>query len=72
VICQLVSETLDAQRLHIECDAENYRGASVARRLGFTQEGVLRNERRDSLGKLQNTLQFAMIPDDYQIAKEQW
>jgi len=72
LLCQLAFETLGAQRLHIECDARNQRSASVARRLGFKQEAVLRNERRDSSGKLQNTLQFAMVPEDYQFARAKW
>ena len=66
LICQLSFETLGAQRLHIECDQKNVRSAAVAKRLGFSQEAVLRNERRDPEGILQNTLLFAMIPEEYE------
>lgn len=72
LICRVAFESLGAQRVHIECDAQNSRSAQVAHRLGFTREGVLRNERRNSFGQLQDTLQFAMLPDDYEAAKGRW
>lgn len=38
---------LQANRLEIRCDARNVRSASVAKRLGYTQEGILRRIKRD-------------------------
>lgn len=38
---------LQANRLEIRCDARNVRSASVAKRLGYTQEGILHRIKRD-------------------------
>ncbi|SCY77945.1 Protein N-acetyltransferase, RimJ/RimL family [Paenibacillus polysaccharolyticus] len=38
---------LQANRLEIRCDTRNVRSASVAKRLGYTQEGILRRIKRD-------------------------
>ena len=72
LVCKVAFETLNAQRVHIECDARNRRSAAVAHRLGFIREGQLRNERRDSSGNLQNTLQFGMTPAEYEEEKQKW
>ena len=72
LICSVAFETLGAQRVHIECDANNVKSAQVAHRLGFSREGRMRNERRNAAGELQDTLQFAMLPDDYEAAKTRW
>lgn len=55
---------LQAQRIEIRCDERNQRSAAVARRLGFVQEGCLRNDSLDTSGQLRNTLIFALTPDD--------
>ncbi len=72
LVCRVAFESLGAQRVHIECDSINARSAQVAHRLGFNREGVLRNERRDATGHLQDTLQFSMLPDDYETARKRW
>ena len=53
-----------ANRLEILCDERNERSAAVARRLGFRQEGLLRNDSRSTDGSLRNTLVFGLIPSD--------
>lgn len=72
LVCKVAFETLSAKRVHIECDARNRRSAAVAHRLGFMREGQLRNERLDSRGELSNTLQFGMIPAEYEEEKQKW
>ncbi len=57
-------DMLKAQRVEIRCDERNQRSASVARRLGFKQEGCKRNDMLSPLGDLRNTLIFALIPGD--------
>uniref|UniRef100_A0A7C1JKW6 N-acetyltransferase n=1 Tax=Caldilinea aerophila TaxID=133453 RepID=A0A7C1JKW6_9CHLR len=55
-------DVLGAQRIEIRCDERNERSAAVARRAGFTLEGILRNERRHHLSQeLRNTMVFAAI-----------
>jgi len=55
---------LNAQRLEIRCDANNLRSAAVARRLGFVQEGCLRNDSATPDGSVRSTLIFGLILAD--------
>ncbi|HEY0070422.1 MAG TPA: GNAT family N-acetyltransferase [Chloroflexia bacterium] len=55
---------LKAQRIEILCDERNTHSANVARRLGFVQEGLMRNDFRAPNGSLRNTLVFSRIPGD--------
>jgi RimJ/RimL family protein N-acetyltransferase len=61
-------EALKANRLEIRCDELNVRSAAIPRRLGYVEEGLLRNETMTPAGKLRNTLVFSLIagewPDD--------
>lgn len=57
-------DSLHAKRIHIQCDERNTRSANVARRLGYTQEGLLRNEFMAPDGSPRNTLVFSLIPED--------
>jgi len=52
---------LEANRIEIRCDDRNLRSAAVARRAGFTLEGVLRNWLREEDGTLVNEMVFAKI-----------
>ncbi len=72
VLCRFAFETLGANRVEILCDAKNVRSAAVPKRLGFTQEALLRNECRDGAGNLRDTLIFALTPSDYAQAKALW
>ncbi len=60
---------LHAQRVQIRCNERNERSAAVARRLGFIQEGRLRNHARTHLGELRTTLVFALTPEDRSASK---
>lgn len=55
---------LGANRVEIRCDERNTRSASVAKRLGFVQEALLRNHESAPDGSLRSTLIFARIPGD--------
>lgn len=57
-------DVLGANRLEIRCDERNQSSAAVARRLGFTLEGKLRNHMRTGDGTLRTTLIFGLIPSD--------
>lgn len=55
---------LKANRVEIKCDERNDRSAAVARRLGFKEEGCLRNDFAAPDGSVRNTLIFSRIPGD--------
>ncbi|MCS7460244.1 GNAT family N-acetyltransferase [Paenibacillus doosanensis] len=52
---------LQASRVEIRCDSRNTRSARVAERLGFTLEGILRNDARAVDGSLRDTMVFAKV-----------
>jgi ribosomal-protein-serine acetyltransferase len=55
-------EALDAERIIIRCDVNNTRSAAVARRAGYTLEGVMRRDsRKADTNELRDTLQFAKM-----------
>ncbi len=55
---------LAATRVEIRCDERNHASAAIARRLGYVQEGRLRNHLPASDGTLRTTLVFSLIPED--------
>lgn len=55
-----VVERFGAKRVAITCDAANERSAAVPRRLGFTEEGHLRNAGLTPTGAVRDTLVFAV------------
>ena len=72
VLCRFSFGTLGAKRVEIRCDARNARSIAVPRRLGFVEEGRLRNQCRDGAGGLRDTIIFAMTPEDYAQARSGW
>jgi RimJ/RimL family protein N-acetyltransferase len=57
---------LRARRVAVYCDERNERSAAVPGRLGFVQEGRLRNDSLTPLGQLRTTLVFALTAEDWQ------
>lgn len=49
-------QVLRARRVEIRCDLENSRSLAVMKRLGFVQEGVLRNDDIQESGSLRSTI----------------
>jgi RimJ/RimL family protein N-acetyltransferase len=52
---------LKANRIEIRCDDRNERSARIAERLGFSLEGILRNDKCDVDGALRNTMIFSKV-----------
>ena len=57
--------TLKAHRLEIRCDEQNLRSAAVPRRLGYVEEGLLRNNTTTPAGNLRNTLVFSLVTGEW-------
>lgn len=60
-IADFAASALGANRIEIRCDARNLRSARVAERLGFTLEGVLRDESLGTDGTLRSTKVFSIV-----------
>jgi RimJ/RimL family protein N-acetyltransferase len=65
-ITQFAFEVFKAERLEIRCDARNVRSAAVARRCGYTLEGIMRRDSRaPDTGELRDTLVFALVRSEW-------
>jgi RimJ/RimL family protein N-acetyltransferase len=64
LLTDFVLNDLKANRVEIQCDERNTHSASVAKRLGYIQEGRLRNEAQAPDGAVRNTLIFSRVPGD--------
>lgn len=54
-------EVLGARRVEIRCDGRNHRSLAVMKKLGFTQEGILRNEDIGVDGSIRDTIITARL-----------
>ena len=64
-ITNFAFDMLGGKRVEIRCDALNKRSASVAERLNFPLEGILKSDRRDHMsGELRDTMIFAKTSDN--------
>jgi RimJ/RimL family protein N-acetyltransferase len=65
-------EILNANRIYIRCDYENFRSQAVAKRAGYIYEGTFRNyERKHDTGELTHMMYFALTAEDYRRMVEQ-
>ncbi|WP_375422790.1 GNAT family N-acetyltransferase [uncultured Friedmanniella sp.] len=62
-------EVLDALRVVWHTDIRNLRSQAAIERLGAIREGVLRHHRIRPDGSLRDTVQYAMVSDDWPAAK---
>jgi len=62
-IAEFAFSVLAAERVEIWCDARNERSAAVARRAGFAFEARLDRHRRDTSGRLSDSLCFVRFRD---------
>lgn len=53
------------ERVEIHCELENVRSAAVARKLGFHEDGVLRQRLRRTDGQLANKQVFSLFAGEY-------
>ena len=63
-ITRFAFETLGARRVQIRVDDRNERSWRIPERLGYTLEGVMRNDAREAAGGLRDTRLYATIRND--------
>jgi RimJ/RimL family protein N-acetyltransferase len=64
-VTRFAFEVLRAERMEIRCSTSNLRSAAVARRAGYTLEGTLRRNGRETNGDLRDTFVFGMVRDEF-------
>lgn len=60
-ILNFAIQALQANRVEIRCDSKNIRSYRVAERLGFTLEGIIRNDDLSVDGSLRDTMVFSKV-----------
>lgn len=55
---------LNLNKIIIQCSGKNSKSAGIPKRLGFTQEGYLRQDRLES-GKFKDTLIFGLLKEEW-------
>ncbi|KRF10182.1 acetyltransferase [Paenibacillus sp. Soil766] len=60
-ILNFAIQELQANRVEIRCDSKNIRSYRVAERLGFTLEGIIRNDDLSVDGSLRDTMVFSKV-----------
>lgn len=63
-ITRFAFDVLGAERVEIRMDDRNVRSSRIPERLGYTLEGILRNEARDVEGNLRDTRIYARVKRD--------
>ena len=58
-LADMAFDRLNASRVEIRCDQRNFASSAVAKRAGFSLEGILTNDRRDHHNALSSTMIFA-------------
>jgi len=64
-VSRFAFEHLGAERMEIRCSTANARSAAVARRAGYTLEGTLRRNGRETNGELRDTHIFGLLRDEF-------
>jgi RimJ/RimL family protein N-acetyltransferase len=69
LLLRLAADELGYRRLVWRCDSLNAPSQSAARRLGFTEEGILRAD-RVAKGKRRDTASFSIIEDEWPSCRD--
>jgi RimJ/RimL family protein N-acetyltransferase len=64
-LTQVAFEVEAVNRVEIHCDPENFASAAVPRRLGFTEEAILRQRSTDVQGHWRDTQLWTLLREDY-------
>lgn len=70
IMLQRAFEQLGAERVVWHTDIRNRRSQQAILRLGATEEGVLRHNRRRRDGSWRDTVQFSMLADEWPAVKQ--
>ena len=65
LLCDLAFELFEARKVFVQCDGDNARSAQVAIRLGFREEGRLRNHSQKPNGDPVDTLIYGILREEW-------
>jgi RimJ/RimL family protein N-acetyltransferase len=60
-VVEIAQTVLEVERLEARCDVRNERAWRLVERLGFTFEGIARNDERDAAGALCSNRVYALV-----------
>lgn len=66
LLTQTAFELLSAAKVHLRVAVGNEPSMKIPRKLGFTEEGVLRRSVRDANGTLRDMVHFGMLREEYE------
>jgi RimJ/RimL family protein N-acetyltransferase len=64
-LTQVAFEVESVNRVEIHCDPQNVASAAVPRRLGFTEEAILRQRATDAQGRWRDTQLWTLLRENY-------
>lgn len=67
-LVRVAFEVEKLERVEIHCEVENVRSAAIARKLGFQEDGVLRQRLRRTDGTLAAKQVFSMLAHEYEAS----
>jgi RimJ/RimL family protein N-acetyltransferase len=70
LLLEFAFETLDFERVEIKTDALNERSRAAIRKLGMTEEGILRSHTLMPHGRRRDSVYYGMIRSEWPAAKE--
>jgi len=65
-LVRVAFDIIDIERVEIHCDPQNIKSAAIPRKLGFTHEGTIRENDKNSEGKRKESMIWVIFKDEYE------
>lgn len=71
LLLQYAFETLQLERVELRADTRNARSVAAMRKIGFVEEGILRNHLPTAEGSRRDSIVFSMLKEEWKQLKHQ-